>query len=176
MVANWALKISENPRNGCKMELIEAIDAQIDLREVNLLAYYGESFHSLDSAKRLIVPTRFRDALGNEIIVFKAEDGCLFLYDTARFDEITAQLDAYSRSASEREKLRLFYSCVTQLSVDRTGRIVLPADCLEHAGITTEVALLGAKNRIELWDKETYIAKTGDKAALPASMFPEIEM
>lgn len=140
------------------------------------MAYYGESFHSLDSAKRLIIPTRFRDELGNEIIVFKSEDGCLFLYDTARFDEITAQLDSFSRSASDREKLRVFYSCVTQLSVDRTGRIVLPADCLEHAGITTEVALLGTKKRIELWDKDVYVSKTGDKDALPASMFPEIEM
>ncbi len=140
------------------------------------MAYYGESFHSLDSAKRLIIPTRFRDALGNEIIVYKADEGCLFLYDTARFDEITAKLDSFTRTASERAKLRLFYSCVTQLSVDRTGRIVLPADCLEYAGITTEVALLGAKNRIELWDKDAYVANTGDKDALPASMFPDMEL
>lgn len=140
------------------------------------MAYYGESFHTLDSAKRLIVPTRFRDALGNEVIVFKAEDGCLFLYDVARFDEITAQLDAYSRTAADREKVRLFYSSVSQVSVDRTGRIVLPADCMEHAGITAEVALLGAKTRIELWDKALYLSKTGNKDALPASMFPEIEM
>ena len=140
------------------------------------MAYWGLSYHSLDSANRLIVPARFRDGLGNEIVIYRAIEGCLFLYDQARFNEIAAQLDAYSLDAARREMARMFFSDVSAVSVDRTGRIVLPAECIEHAGIKTVVALLGANKRVELWDKETLEAKVADKDSLPASAYPEIEL
>lgn len=140
------------------------------------MAYWGLSFHSLDSANRLIVPARFRESLGSEIIVYKAIEGCLFLYDQQRFGEVAAQLDAYSRDPLRREMARAFYMEVSNLSVDRTGRIVLPADCIAHADLKTEVALLGANRRIELWDKDVFEAKLAAKDSLPASEYPDIEL
>ena len=140
------------------------------------MAYWGVSFHSLDSANRLIVPSRFRESLGSEIIVYRAIEGCLFLYDQQRFSEIAAQLDAYSRDPLRREMARNFYADVSSVSVDRTGRIVLPADCIEHAGLKTEVALLGANKRIELWDKEAFEAKLSGRDSLPADQYPDIEL
>ncbi|MBQ7688064.1 MAG: division/cell wall cluster transcriptional repressor MraZ [Clostridia bacterium] len=139
-----------------------------------MAAYWGESFHTLDGANRLIVPARFREGLGSEIILYKAVEGCLFLYDVPHFSEITAQLDALSATQEGREKMRLFYADVISVSVDRTGRIVLPADFAAHAGLKTDVALLGLRDRIELWDKDAYLAANGDKDSLPAASFPEI--
>ena len=140
------------------------------------MAYWGLSYHSLDSANRLIVPARFRESLGSEIIVYKAIEGCLFLYDQQRFGEIAAQLDAYSRDPLRREAARMFFSDVSSISVDRTGRIVLPAECIAHAGLQTEVALLGANRRIELWDKDAFENKLAGKESLPADRYPDIEL
>ena len=140
------------------------------------MAYWGLSFHSLDGANRLIVPARFRETLGSEIIVYRAVEGCLFLYDQQRFGEIAAQLDAWSRDPLKREAARMFFTDVSSVSVDRTGRIVLPAECIAHAGLGTEVALLGANKRIELWDKDSFEAKLADKESLPADRYPDIEM
>ena len=140
------------------------------------MAYWGESFHTLDGANRLIVPARFRDGLGAEIILFKASEGCLILYDIPRFEEVTAQLDALSGTERGREMIRLFYADALAVSVDRAGRIVIPAEFAAHASIKTDVALLGLKNRIELWDKDTYLARIGEKNALPQSAFPEVRL
>ncbi len=140
------------------------------------MAYWGLSYHSLDAANRLIVPARFREALGSEIILYRAEEGCLFLYDQPRFEEIAAKLDNYSRNPTLRKAARMFFEDVTAVSVDRTGRIVLPAECIAHAGIRTEVALLGANKRIELWDREAFDAQLAEKDALPADQYPDIEL
>lgn len=140
------------------------------------MAYWGESFHSLDGANRLIVPARFREALGAEIILYKAPEGCLMLYDTPRFEEIASQLDALSGTERGREMIRLFYADAQAVSVDRAGRIVIPAEFAEHAGIKTDVALLGLRNRIELWDRDAYLARVGDRDALPQADFPEIRL
>lgn len=140
------------------------------------MAYWGLSFHSLDSANRLIIPARFREALGSEIVIYRAVEGCLFLYDQNRFAQIAAQLDAYSRDPLNREKARMFFSDVSAAAVDRTGRIVLPSECIAHAELKTDIALLGANRRIELWNKEAFEAKLADKNALPANEYPDIEM
>ena len=140
------------------------------------VAYWGESFHTLDGANRLIIPARFREGLGAEIILYKASEGCLFLYDIPRFEAVTAQLDELSSTPVGRDKIRLFYSDVTSVSVDRNGRIVLPADFAEYAGIKTDVALLGLRDRIELWDKDAYLAGTADKDSMPLSRYPEIRL
>ncbi len=140
------------------------------------MAYWGESYHTLDGANRLIIPARFREGLGAEIILYKAAEGCLFLYDIPRFEAVTAQLDELSSTPAGRDQIRLFYSDVASVSVDRNGRIVLPAEFAEHAGIKTDVALLGLRDRIELWDKERYLNETANKDSLPLSRFPQIRL
>lgn len=137
------------------------------------MSYWGLSYHSLDSANRLIVPARFREELGNDIVIYRANEGCLFLYDQPRFAEVAAQLDIYAKDPLKREAARMFFLDVTSVSVDRTGRIVLSAECIAHAGIKTEVALLGANKRIELWGKEAFEAKLAERDSLP---YPEIEL
>ncbi|MBQ7637458.1 MAG: division/cell wall cluster transcriptional repressor MraZ, partial [Clostridia bacterium] len=82
------------------------------------MAYFGEYSYTLDSANRLILPSRFREQLGSEILVYKAQVGCLFVYDNENFNQIIAPLRAKYRSDEGRDKLRRFYSDVTPVSVD----------------------------------------------------------
>lgn len=139
------------------------------------MAYYGEYNYTLDASNRIILPSRFRESLGTEIILYKAIEGCLFLYDLSTFDQITAPLKSLSRTNEGREKLRRFYSDVATVSVDRSGRLVVPAECIEHAGLKDEVVVLGTNNKIEVWSKEAYLRNLGEKSMLLEDEYPEVE-
>lgn len=139
------------------------------------MAYFGEYSYTLDSANRLILPSRFREQLGSEIVMYRSEDGCLFVYDNLNFETVIAPLKAISRTEVGREKLRRFYSDVSAVSVDRNGRLVVPAECIAHAGLKDEVIVLGLNNRIEIWDKAKYAEHIGSKGELLADDYPDIE-
>lgn len=138
------------------------------------MAYFGEYTYTLDSANRIIVPSRFREQLGSEILIFRAAEGCLFIYDTPGFEAIIAPLKAQSGTALGREKLRRFYSDVSAVSLDRNGRLVVPAECIAHASLKDEVIILGVDNHIEVWDKALYTANVGDKELLGADEYPNV--
>ncbi|MCH5198176.1 MAG: division/cell wall cluster transcriptional repressor MraZ [Oscillospiraceae bacterium] len=139
------------------------------------MAYFGEYSYTLDSANRLILPSRFREQLGGEIVMYKSSDGCLFVYDNLNFEKVIAPLKAISRTEVGREKLRRFYSDVSPVSVDRNGRLVVPAECIAHASLKDEVIILGLENRIEIWNKTIYLARMGNKNDLLADDYPDIE-
>lgn len=139
------------------------------------MAYFGEYSYTLDAANRIIVPSKFREQLGTEIVIYKAIEGCLFIYDTPGFETVIAPLKAQSRTELGREKLRRFYSDVALVSLDRNGRLVVPAECIEHAGLKDEVIILGVHNHLEVWNKAAYEAQIGDKEALAADDYPDVE-
>lgn len=138
------------------------------------MAYFGEFFYTVDQANRLTVPARFRDDVGGEVILYRAPEGCLFLYDTSRFDEIRKQVDALSGTPGGREQIRYFYSDVASLTVDRTGRFIIPNEFLSFASLKTDVVILGVGDRMEIWDKEIYLSRFGDRDAVPMKDYPTI--
>lgn len=139
------------------------------------MAYFGEYFFTVDGANRLTVPAKFRDAVGAEVILYRSPDGCLFIYDLNRFNEIRKSVDGLSGTSGGREMIRNFYADVAEVSVDRTGRFIIPADYMSFAGLKTDVVILGVGERMELWDKESYLSRYGDREAVPMSMYPDIE-
>lgn len=139
------------------------------------MAYFGEFFYTIDQANRLTVPARFRDAVGGEVILYRAPEGCLFLYDTARFDEVRKNVDVLSGTSDGRQQIRYFYSDVVSLTVDRTGRFIIPPDFLTYADLKTDVVILGVGERMEIWNKETYLADFGDRDSIPMNAYPKIE-
>ena len=139
------------------------------------MAYFGEYTYTLDSANRIIVPSRFREQLGNEVVFYRATEGCLYVYDIPGFEAVIAPLKALSRTDAGREKLRRFYSDVSAVSLDRNGRLVVPAECIEHAGLKNEVIILGFNNHLEVWDKARYTEALGDKTLAPADEYPDVE-
>ncbi len=139
------------------------------------MAYFGEYNYTLDSANRIIVPSRFREQLGNEVVFYRAIEGCLYVYDIPGFEAVIAPLKTLSRTDAGREKLRRFYSDVSAVSLDRNGRLVVPAECIEHAGLKNEVIILGFNNHLEVWDKARYTETLGDKSLTLADEYPDVE-
>ena len=113
-------------------------------------AYY----HSLDAKNRVFIPAKFRDALGEEFVVFKGSEKCLYVYTKEGFEKVSRQF----MNTNNREIQRAFFSQVTDMTADKQGRITLTGDLLEHADITKDVSIIGAGSRIEIWATENFKA------------------
>ena len=119
--------------------------------------FMGEYSHTIDAKGRLIVPSKFREQLGNEFVVTKGLDGCLFVYsqeEWARIEESLREKPLTSKDA--RKFMRFFFAGAATCEVDKQGRILLPANLREYAGIEKEVVSVGVFSRVEIWSKERY--------------------
>lgn len=120
--------------------------------------------HTVDTKGRLIVPSKFRDQLGDEFVVTKGMDGCLFVYaneDWAAFEKKLAALPLSNKDA--RMFARFFLAGAAQVEVDKQGRILLPAQLREFARLEKDVVLVGVGTRIEIWSKENWEGMDADK-------------
>ena len=116
--------------------------------------FMGEYNHTIDAKGRMIVPSKFREQLGNEFVVTKGLDGCLYVYSNEEWARIEDSLREKPLTSKDARKfLRFFFaSC----EVDKQGRILLPANLREYAGIDKDVVSVGVFSRVEIWSKERY--------------------
>ncbi len=119
--------------------------------------FMGEYNHSLDTKGRLIIPSRYREALGDTFVLTKGLDGCLNIYDTEGWNALTEKLQALPiTSANARKFTRFMLGGATECEVDKQGRILIPANLRAFAGLTRDVILVGVGGRIEIWDREAW--------------------
>lgn len=123
--------------------------------------FYGEYEHALDRKGRLILPAKFREvAKANYIekfFVTRGLDGCLFMFaeDEWRVQEQKFKSMPFTKSEARRFG-RLYFSGACEVACDRQGRILLPRNLKEFAGIAKEVVLVGVSNRIEIWARNRW--------------------
>ena len=114
--------------------------------------------HTVDAKGRLSIPSKFREQLGDEFIVTRGMDGCLFVYDNenwAAFEKSLMSLPKFN-SKELRNLRRIFISGAAQVEVDKQGRILLPAALREIAGLEKDVVLAGVGDCIEIWSQEKW--------------------
>ncbi len=119
--------------------------------------FMGEYNHTIDTKGRLIVPSKFREKLGEEFVVTKGLDDCLFVYpqdEWAHIEEAFRKVPLTNKKA--RDFVRFFFAGAASCEVDRQGRILLPANLRAYAGLEKEIVSAGVLNRVEIWDKEKW--------------------
>ena len=123
--------------------------------------FMGEYNHTIDAKGRLIVPSKFRETLGDTFVVTKGLDGCLFVYDNEEwgiFEEKLKSLPITNKEA--RQFVRFFLAGAAEVEVDKQGRILVPNVLREFAELNKDVALIGVASRIEIWSKERFEGMT----------------
>ena len=119
--------------------------------------FMGEYNHTIDGKGRLIVPAKFREALGDVFVVTKGLDGCLFVYDKKSWEEFETKLQSLPLMNKEARKfVRFFQSGANEVEVDKQGRILLPVPLREYAALGKDVVLIGMAGRVEIWSKERF--------------------
>ncbi|MDD6628407.1 MAG: division/cell wall cluster transcriptional repressor MraZ [Lachnospiraceae bacterium] len=123
--------------------------------------FMGEYNHTIDAKGRLIVPSKFRETLGDTFVVTKGLDGCLFVYDNEEwgvFEEKLKSLPITNKEA--RQFVRFFLAGAAEVEVDKQGRILVPNVLREFAELNKDVVLIGVASRIEIWSKERFEGMT----------------
>jgi MraZ protein len=129
--------------------------------------FIGREQHTIDDKGRLLIPARFRRKVFIErdeagagspqreqvLYVLKAEDGSLELYEPSVWGEKERQLLKLSDfNPEERLLTTMIYARLDQAELDRSGRIALSREMLEHAGIDREAVIIGANVKMIVWD------------------------
>ena len=125
--------------------------------------FIGQYNHTIDTKGRLIIPSKFRDLLGDEFVVTKGMDGCLFVYandDWSAFEQKLTSLPLINKEA--RKFARFFLSGASQVEVDKQGRILIASNLREFAGLDKDVVLVGVGSRIEIWSLANWEAMDFD--------------
>jgi MraZ protein len=119
--------------------------------------FMGEYHHSIDNKGRLIVPSKFRDELGDMFIITRGLDQCLFGYPLSEWELIEEKLKGLPLTKKDaRAFTRFFFSGATESELDKQGRINIPAPLLQYAKLEKECVILGVSNRIEIWSKQIW--------------------
>ena len=120
--------------------------------------FMGEYNHTIDAKGRLIIPSKFREALGSEFVLTKGLDGCLFVFpmkEWEAFEEKLRSLPLIDKNA--RKFSRFFLAGASTCELDKQGRILVPGTQREFAQMDKEVVLTGMLDRIEVWSKEQWL-------------------
>ena len=125
--------------------------------------FLGTHAPRLDDKGRLILPAKFREQLEPGVVVTRGQERCLYLFPVAEFERLAEQLrQAPVTSKQARDYLRVFLSGASDESVDKQGRVTIPPTLRTYAGLDRDVAVIGAGQRVEIWDGpawENYLAE-----------------
>ncbi len=112
----------------------------------------GEYKHTLDSKKRLSMPSKWRKELGKTLIVTRGLDNCLFVYPQKEWQKITEKIGQLPLGqADTRGFNRFFLSGAVEVEVDSVGRILVPDFLKDFASLETKTVLAGIYDRVEIW-------------------------
>ncbi len=143
---------------------VKVVDSGINVVESGRLSskegdqmFMGEYNHTIDEKGRLIIPSKFREELGNEFVVTKGLDGCLFAYDNTEWSKLEERLKALPFTNKDaRAFTRFMLAGAASVELDKQGRILLPSVLRTFAGLDKDVVLIGVASRIEIWNKEKW--------------------
>lgn len=126
----------------------------------------GEFNHSIDAKGRLIIPSKFRESLGEHFVITKGMDGCLFVYpddEWSAFEEKLRELPLTNKKA--RDFKRFFLGSAVDGELDKQGRVLISSALRAYAGLEKEVVLAGVLDKIEIWDKKAWDAHSEEVEA-----------
>lgn len=117
--------------------------------------YFGNYEHSLDNKGRLLIPRQLKAGLseGSKLYIMKGYEGCLSVYNESEFAKLVEECSSLSyHKKNSRAYLRLMLSSVTELVVDKVGRVQIPTSTLTKFQISRQVIIIGVGDHFEIWD------------------------
>lgn len=137
--------------------------------------FLGTYEPKLDDKGRLILPAKYRDQLSEGLVMTRGQERCLYVFPT---DEFAAMQDrarqAPLTNKEARNYLRVLLSGATDQDPDRQGRITVPSNLRTYAGLGRDLAVIGAGNRVEIWDLATWNSFLADQEAAFADRDDEV--
>tara|TARA_B100001250_G_scaffold409376_1_gene433591 strand:+ start:848 stop:1285 length:438 start_codon:yes stop_codon:yes gene_type:complete len=127
------------------------------------MQFLGEHVVPLDEKGRIFVPAEFRRKLPVEaadtFIIVRGYDRCLAAYPQHVWVGVAEKLmDLSQTERRNRVFLRAMLSQAAEVKMDRQGRAALPRKLLQRAGIDGQIVVIGALDKLEFWEPESWTA------------------
>jgi len=120
------------------------------------MAFRGHYEHSLDAKHRLSIPSKFREAFSDGLVLSKDTDACITVSSPdAHESRVKVALEGKNPLGREYKQVQRFYQGNSfETELDSAGRVILPAPLLAHAKIEKDVVVTGVDDHLELWSSE----------------------
>lgn len=125
--------------------------------------FIGEYQHTLDDKGRIIIPSRFREDLGDGFVMTKGLDNCLFVYPKSEWKVLEEKLKTLPLTNRDaRAFIRFFFSGATECILDKQGRVLIPVNLREHSRLDKDAVVIGVATRMEIWSKDEWDSYNDD--------------
>ena len=125
-------------------------------KEVRIL-FSGEYQHTIDSKGRVIMPVKFREALGERFVVTKGLDRNLFVFSQEEWQKFYEKLSTLPlANKSSRDFSRMFLAGAVECETDKQGRILITTPLRAYASLLKDVTVIGNGNKVEIWSSENW--------------------
>ena len=114
--------------------------------------FLGTHTPRLDEKGRLILPARFREELATGLVITRFQERCLAIWPVATFVEVAQAVRGPTSSQQVRDYQRMLASGASDETPDKQGRITIPPHLRVYAGLAKDCVVVGAINRVEVWD------------------------
>ena len=119
--------------------------------------FFGTYTPRLDDKGRIFLPAKFRDELAEGLVVTRGQERCLYVWSMEEFNKLTERLRETSvTSKSARNYVRMFFAGASDETPDKQGRITVPPMLRGYASLERDCIVIGAMNRIEIWDAASW--------------------
>lgn len=121
----------------------------------------GEYIHTIDDKNRVSMPAKFRKELGKNIVITPGLGKCLFIFTTKEWEKVSKKLSDSDSELSflkkdQRDFNRYMFGRAAEVEIDSIGRILLPDFLKEKIGLKNTAALVGVKDRVEIWNEKDW--------------------
>lgn len=121
--------------------------------------FMGEYHHTIDEKGRIIIPSKFREDLGEKFIITRGIENCLFVYSLSSWEKITNKLEALPFTKKDaRQFVRFFLSGATTAEFDKQGRVNVTSPLVSYANLQKDCVVIGTGDRLEIWSEENWNA------------------
>ena len=117
----------------------------------------GEFHHNIDDKGRLVIPTKFREDLGQEFILTRGIEKCLYVYSKTEWEKLVGKLNTlpFTKKVT-RTFTRFLYSGATACEFDKSGRMSITSPLVSYAGLDKECIIIGVNDHLEIWDSKAF--------------------
>ncbi|GAB4439482.1 MAG: division/cell wall cluster transcriptional repressor MraZ [Anaerolineae bacterium] len=138
--------------------------------------FFGEYEHSIDDKGRLTIPAKFRDDLEGGVVMTRGLDGCLWAFPRYEWEKLAEKISTMpSTNSAARSFTRFMFSSAFDSIPDRQGRVLIPQKLRDYAGITSETAVIGVMNRVEIWNPAKWNEAFSKVEADPDAIVQQLE-
>jgi MraZ protein len=141
--------------------------------------FFGTYTPRLDDKGRLFLPAKFRDELAEGLVVTRGQERCLYVWSMEEFGKLTERMrEVPVTNKAGRDYVRMFFAGASDEKPDKQGRVTIPPMLREYASLSKDCIVIGAMNRVEIWDAEAWQSYSDSQeqqfADLSEEVFPGV--